>query len=82
MWDRSTASKNEPGAMLMLKVGVLFGNGKRLRAPSPSLRFHARVGLAELELQTRAVEKAFSTRVKRGWWGAQPGLRWRRGPKA
>lgn len=39
------------------KTGMIFGNSNRLRAPSPSLRFHARVGLAELELQTRALEK-------------------------
>lgn len=35
VWDRSLAPKNEAEAMLMLKVGVIFGNGKRLRAPSP-----------------------------------------------
>lgn len=34
-----------------------FGNSNRLRLHPPSLGFHARVGLAELELQTRALEK-------------------------
>lgn len=48
----------------------------------PSLRFHVRVGLAELELQTRALEKAVHQGEVRlvGSW-ARPGGG-REGPRA
>lgn len=42
----------------MLKTGVILENGKRLRAPSPVSDFMLGWGPADLELQTRAVEKA------------------------
>lgn len=57
-----------------LEIGGFWEQQEEAEGSVPSLRFHARVGLAELELQTRALEKALhwgEVRLVGSW--ARPG---------
>lgn len=63
MWDRNTASENEEEAMLVLKTGVILGNGKRLRAPSPVSYFMLGWGWLSWIFK-QGLWRKLSTRVK------------------